>query len=936
MQATRFGPYELRLSSRELYKFGTKVKLRPQPFQVLSLLLDHPGDVVTREQLRQQLWPSDTFVDFEHSLNTAIKELRGVLNDSATESRFIETLPKLGYRFIFPVEHSAPNGQPSPVAVAVAVESGAVPPQVVAEPAPALPTPRAPRWTWLSLAAAVALLFGISMVAARMGVFSHSASGAASAALKPRPSIAVLGFKNLSRKPDDEWMSTALAEMLGAELASGQQIRVIPSENIARMKLDLSLAPTDTYGQETLGKIHNHLGTDMVTSGSYLALSNGSSTKLRIVLQVQDTRTGETIAAITEDGPESDLPLLISAGGDNLRHTLGIGSLSAAATREVRASFPANSEAERLYAEGLAKLQGFDALAAREFFEKAIAADPNHALSHSALADTWSHLGYDLNAQAEAKKALDLSSNLSREDKLSIEGRFRELTHDRDGAVEVYRTLHNFSPDNLDYGLRFARAQYLANHANNALDTVAALRKLPAPMGSDPRIDLVEFHAAERLGDMKRSQKAAAAGIARAKTLGSGLLLASSLTAESWARSNLGELDRAIDDESQARDLYAAAGDTYEAAIATHGIGMFQKDKGDLIESRKSLEAALAEFRRSGAQWDIASCSNHLGELFQETGDLDQARSYLQQALRIARSQNDKRAAAAQLDNLSNVELSAGRLPVARKMKEESLQIFREIGDKRGESITLVNLGEVLYQQGELASAKETYSQAIVNNRASSHKTSLAYSLVGLAEVQTAQDQLSDAFASTQESITLREQTTEEVHSAESDVQLAIIAVEQGKPGDAESFARKALAIFEQHKSPSSTSIADSVLARSLVAQGKLAEARAAADRATSLAQQGGDHMIRMTAGFAQAEVDTGSGKAADAERNMSALRDQAKRDGYVPFDLEARLLLAQAEIEAGKLAAARAHLDKLQTDARNKGFLLIARKAGAARHRQL
>jgi eukaryotic-like serine/threonine-protein kinase len=929
LQATRFGPYELRLSSRELYKFGTKVKLRPQPFQVLSLLLDHAGDVVTREQLRQQLWPSDTFVDFEHSLNTAIKELRGLLNDSATESRFIETLPKLGYRFIFPVEHSAPNGQPSTDAAAVQPE--AIRNQVITEPAPTLSTARAQRWTRLSLAAVAFLVFGIVMVVARMGVFRHSASGAASAALKPRPSIAVLGFKNLSRKSDDEWMSTAMAEMLGAELASGQQIRVIPSENIARMKLDLSLAPTDTYGQETLGKIHNHLGTDMVTSGSYLALPDGSSTKLRIVLQVQDTRTGETIAAITEDGTESDLPQLISAGGDNLRHTLGIGSLSASATREVHASFPANSEAERLYAEGLAKLQAFDSLAARALFEKAIAADPNHALSHSALADTWSHLGYDLNAQAEAKKALDLSSNLSREDKLSIEGRFRELTHDRDGAAEVYRTLHNFFPDNLDYGLRFARSQYLANHANDALDTVAALRKLPAPMGSDPRIDLAEYHAAERLGDMKRSQKAAAAGIARAKTLGSGLLLASSLTAESWAWSNLGEFDKAIDDESQARDLYAAAGDTYEAAVAANGIGMFQRNKGDLTESRKSLEAALAEFRRSGAQWDIASCSNHLGELSQETGDLDQARSHLEEALQIQRSLHDKRGVAADLDNLSNVELSAGRLSAARKMKEEALGNFREIGDKHGESITLVNLGEVLYQQGELAAARDTYSRSIAIEKATSRKTGLAYSLVGLAEVQTAQDQLSDALASTQESMTLREQTKEEVHSAESDVQLAVIAVEQGKPGDAESFARKAVAIFEQHKSPSSSSIADSVLARALLAQGKLVDARAAADHAATLAHQGSDRMILMTAGFAEAEVDTGSGKAANAERNLSALHDQAKRDGYMAFELEARLLLARAEIESGKLAAARAHLDKLQADARSKGFLLIARKAHVA-----
>src|SRR5262249_52888743 len=100
----RFGPFELCPSSRELYKFSTKLKLRPQPFQVLDLLLRHAGSVVTREQLQQQLWPADTFVDFEHSLNTAIKELRAVLNDSAAQPRYIQTLPRLGYRFIFPVE----------------------------------------------------------------------------------------------------------------------------------------------------------------------------------------------------------------------------------------------------------------------------------------------------------------------------------------------------------------------------------------------------------------------------------------------------------------------------------------------------------------------------------------------------------------------------------------------------------------------------------------------------------------------------------------------------------------------------------------------------------------------------------------------------------------------------------------------------------------
>ncbi len=923
---TRFGPYELRPGSRELYKFGIRIKLRPQPFQVLTLLINHAGEVVTREQLQQQLWPADTFVDFEHSLNTAIKELRAVLSDSASEPRYIQTVPKLGYRFIHPVEHDTPEVQTSPVTVAVETQSIPLP------PLPALPAhPPARKWIGISLAAAVALL-GIGMTVAAMGVFRRSPDASTSAALKPRPSIAVLGFRNMSRKPDEDWMSTAMVEMLDAELASGQQIRVIPAENVARMNLDLSLPPTDTYGRDTLDKIHNHLGTDMVVSGSYLALKDGPTSKLRIVLQVQDTRTGETLISFKEDGTQGDLPQLVSAGGDNLRRTLGIGSLSAAAAREVRASAPSNSEAARLYAEGLAKLQGFDARTARTLLQNAVAADPSHALSHSALAESLAILGYDLNAQQEAKKALDLSTNLAREDRLSIEGRYRELVHDRAAALEIYRTLRGFFPDNLDYGLRFTQAQILAGHPAEALQTVAALRRLPDPEGKDARIDLAEASAAERLGDMKRSQKAAAASAARAQALGSGLMLANAIDSEAWAWVNLGEPDKAIAEDTRARELWLAAGDAGNAAKALHGIAIYQKDKGDLSVARESFEEALKEFRRIGSNWDIASCSHNLGILFWEQGQLERAKESLEEALRIQRAQNDTRGVAFDLDGLGSVALSAGQLSSAKQMKEQALQGFREVGDKRGESIVLRSLGELLYQQGELAAATEDYNRAMVLQKNTSYKTGLGYSLVGLAETLTAQDRLDEAFSSAQQSLVLRQQKSEGKHSAESEMQLADIILEQGRPADAEPLARRAASVFEKNQAPGSAAVAYSLLARSLLAAGNTSAANAAADRAATLAQQSSDRRARLHAGFAQAEVEILSGKSANAEHNLNALRDQAQHEGYVPFELRARLLLAQAELRSGKRATARPRLDKLQSDARSKGFLLIARRASELR----
>ena len=105
----RFGVFELDLSAGELRKSGVKLRLQGQPFQVLALLLERAGEVVTREELQQKLWPSDTFVDFDHSLNTAINKVREALGDSASSPRYVETLARRGYRFIAPVQADAPK-----------------------------------------------------------------------------------------------------------------------------------------------------------------------------------------------------------------------------------------------------------------------------------------------------------------------------------------------------------------------------------------------------------------------------------------------------------------------------------------------------------------------------------------------------------------------------------------------------------------------------------------------------------------------------------------------------------------------------------------------------------------------------------------------------------------------------------------------------------
>jgi eukaryotic-like serine/threonine-protein kinase len=259
--------------------------------------------------------------------------------------------------------------------------------------------------------------------------------------------------------------------MLSTELAAGEQVRTIPGENVARMKFDLSLADADSFGQESLAKIRNHLGTDLVVVGSYLAMGRIGGNKIRLDFRLQDAVAGETIASVSQTGTEDELLDLVSRSGTEIRRKLGIGQVSDSDTSRVRASLPSNGEASRLYSEGLAQLQILNALAARDLLQKAVQADPKHAPTHAALAEAWSALGYDSRAAAEAKRALDLAENLSRQERLFVEGRYHEFSREWSKAMEIYRTLAGFFPDNLDYGLRLAASQAAGGSGKDALAT---------------------------------------------------------------------------------------------------------------------------------------------------------------------------------------------------------------------------------------------------------------------------------------------------------------------------------------------------------------------------------------------------------------------------------------------------------------------------------
>jgi TolB-like protein/DNA-binding winged helix-turn-helix (wHTH) protein len=248
----RFGPFELRVGTHELSKSGIKLKLRPQPFRVLELLLERRGDVVSREELRELLWKSETFVDFEQGLNTAVKELRASLSDSADAPRYVETLPRIGYRIIVPVE-ALPAREPDrpptePLATSAEVARTAIPAEA---PIPHLRQSR----FWLPVVgvAVVLLLFGVSY-----WTWTHKRAAAAQS--RGRVMLAVLPFENLTGDANQEYFSDGLTEEMISQLSplNPQHMGVVARTSVMHYK----------HTQTPLNQIGQELGVQYVLEGS--------------------------------------------------------------------------------------------------------------------------------------------------------------------------------------------------------------------------------------------------------------------------------------------------------------------------------------------------------------------------------------------------------------------------------------------------------------------------------------------------------------------------------------------------------------------------------------------------------------------------------------------------------------------------------------------
>ncbi len=786
---------------------------------------------------------------------------------------------------------------------------------------------------WKPAAAVVVAVIALAALFTVPQLRRQKSEAPAAATQKPavamRRSVAVLGFRNNSDRAEAAWLSTAIGEMMSTELASGGKLRVALGADVARAKSDLAIADVEGIGREKLQQIARVLGVQSVVVGSYTLVGDSESRLLRIDARLLDANTGNVLASSTASGTEAGLFDLVSRAAGGVRQKLGLGSLSPAETVEAQATIPSNPLAVRLYNEGIAKLRLLDAEGARALLTQAKEADPKHPFIRSSLSAAYSALGHEADAAEEARRAVALSANLARDQKLQIESRLHEATKDWGKAIEAERSLWESYPDNIEYGLQLAEAQISGGKTNDALVTATALRRLPAPASNDGRIDLAEARAHEELGNFAMQRKLAAAAAAKARALGSRTLLARARIVEGGALMNLGDTRAANAALDESRSLYLAAGDRGNAARAIEMMAMLVGRGGDLTGERKLAEQALAIHREIGDAVSIARVLLNLGTVSTQEGRAADAERFNDEGLATFLQAGAKYPAAAAMNDIGAAAFYRGDLVAAQKRYEQALSLFSELGEKTGTATVLTNIGEVLLCRAEIGEARKMHEDSLAINRAIGDKAGIAYDLFRLGEIFMLRGELVAARDRYQEALRLQTEIGGKLGAADTRVALARVAIEEGKPADAEKSAREAEEILRTEGATDRSLLATAVVADALLAQRKVKEAFSTASAAWKTASQTEDRRIRYAVALTLARAKAASNDVASARKLLHDVRMEAVSKRFVLYDLEARLAWGEIEAAAGQ-PGGKKQLSTLEKEARSKGFGLIARRAAA------
>jgi DNA-binding winged helix-turn-helix (wHTH) protein/TolB-like protein/Tfp pilus assembly protein PilF len=914
------GPLIVNSAQHAIFYESELLSIAPKPFDLLLLLLENAGQVVSREALRKRIW-GDSFVE-EAVISRNVSLLRSTLRPYLGDGSFIETIPKRGYRYIGKVKVEDYETNASEFLDTAAPDNAV---ELIREPdavlgsdatAPLLPSLEQPipglagiftrRRSKLVAWTAFSVLLGL--------VLAFTARAFIPRVTTPvRPTMALLEFRDLSGDSGTQWLGVALEESLAAELSRDHGAIVASGDQSAAAERDLGIRNSSMPTGSELRGLGRRLGSQTLLLGSFLAVGG----QVRVDLALYDARTGKIVDQFSDTAPQAQLQDMIGKATRNLRSSM---HLPATQGSPVLQSLNRDLVAAQFYAEGLRLVRsGEDAPRAQVLLSHAVQADPQSPQAHAALSIAWKRLGYSQEADREAQLALDTSASLPLQAKLLLRATAYSQLTDYPQAIDALKQLRQLDPQDPEYSLRLASALTQGNRLDEAWTILLDLEKPGSSIAANARVPLGLTDISSRRGDLKGVLVYAGQAVKLAQADGSRSEQADALMQSGTAWSNLGNYDRGMSDLQGAEQLYLQVGDRFGAvnAVLLQSSAMQSHDDPLMeVTARRGLAAA----QLTGAQDLIAGALLVLGNVqlthdreedaivtYKQVADIaekihatalaqrtlsdlgtaefatykiDVAKTHVQQALVLARTNELWSEAARCTAQLAEINSYLGLFDRADAESREAVEEFTQLGQTMRKNDELYDLGDLLLTEGKLQDAHKTFDRIDIRSM----------SLGNLSLLRTDQ---------------------------------ARLTAEEGNAISAESLAAAA--------STSANSINYSMIALELVAelqlrQGDLAKARLTVAKMAALQKSiPADKSAEMNVALLQARIEIENGNLTEADKSLNVLLDEADNLRDKQMQLQIRVAQAYSKKLAGHGAQA---LQTAKAEANHSGFGLIARSA--------
>ncbi len=723
----KFGPYLVDLAAGEVRKNGSRIRLQEKPLRVLALLVERQGQVVTREELKKHLWPEDTFVDFETGLNTAVSKLRDALSDSAETPRYIETIPRRGYRFIFPVElvdghHPAAGNsgnsqkpEPAPALTPTADELSGTQARNVPKTRSAI---RA--WLWTSLAVAVLFVGGGAywLTHGRPALSFHSSD-----------SVLITDFENQTGDPR---FDNALGTAFGVSIAQSRYANVYP-----RMQLDAVLK---RMGRQQGERITASLGREICQRESVRGLIVSSITRTgqeyALTAQLVDPQSGETVRSYTERSYGEDHILdALDVLSREIREALGESLYQIHQAGKPLPQVTTKSlSALQQYAEGSALWPRGKHQDAVTLFKAAVAADPDFTMAHAALGNAYYSYIYNQpeDGQKEYEKALSLSSRTTDRERMIIEAQYASIRNHVSEADLLYRAYLSHYPD--DAVMRFDYANLLRKYGRET-DSIEqynqALRVLPdfahayigiatayKAIGKYPdalqayskafeiepqlltagNINREYGFALVANGEGDKAQQVFSALLEKPETRENGL--------RSMAFLDLyhGRYASAQSRFEQSLDLMKAKDSPLSVARLHLLLAIVAEGKGDAKGQRENLDAAMAGLKVIQEKVVFGAM---LGDAYARTGLVDQAAKIVALITPLADQHS--------LEQMGYVHLLDGEIALSLGQYDKAIELLKQSDKENRTGWSIEAVAHAYQQSGEIDEAVASYEKMLIS-----------------------------------------------------------------------------------------------------------------------------------------------------------------------------------------------------------------------------